>query len=84
MRGDWLFRQGAKDVTDREKVEQVGNRAAEEGDPDWMEMAGAALDGDVLCWSQCLEIWEELQKEKFLLDVRQEQCSVVVEWPHGR
>lgn len=44
-------------MTDEQKIEWVANTAAEEGDPDGMELGMRALEGDEHCRKECLELW---------------------------
>lgn len=48
---------------ERKKAEAVGNRAAESGDPEVMQLASWALQGDEEMLEQVLEIWADWEKE---------------------
>lgn len=40
------------------KIERLGNVAAEDGDPDVLQLAQRALDGDAAAVSEALEVWQ--------------------------
>lgn len=51
------FGLGENVVTDQEKFEQVANAAAEEGDPDVVSLAEAAIEGDEGAAQEALFFW---------------------------
>ena len=71
---------------DRQRVEQVSNWAAEDGDPDVMALGMRAMDGDGQAIEEALEIWklwrgeERLERERA---ISSEGASDRKD-PHGR
>lgn len=48
----------SRELTNDEKIDWVGNTAAEDGDPDVMALAVAVWDGDEHCRAECLAFWD--------------------------